>query len=199
MEQLSKQYVMTCQDVENAIIAGTAESDLHVQEHLQKCPACCEFAQFQKDLLATEAVITGNIPEFSAIKAEARRRKHEQRRFLKFAVLPLCAAAAFTLVLAGVFFHQHLEGTMIRLRNHPQPSDNTFAVAQDQTVRSWEEFYQLLDDNSSFAAALEENTVTLAWDQHSNREAQLRKSMRDARSGDHWSIEFFNPYSEDWL
>ncbi len=197
MEKLSKHALISCEEAEMAIIDGSAAENPAVQEHLRNCAMCREFAQFQQELLNVEPAIASEPPEFAAIKAEAQRRQNNQRRFLRFAVLPLGMAAALTLVLGGIFFHGQLAGTAEKVQQLKSNSRIAAAENKSHAPRDWNEFYQLFEDNENFSAALEENTVTLAWDQHSSRELQLRNSLNDARSGDQWSIEFFNPYSEE--
>jgi hypothetical protein len=49
------------------------------------------------------------------------------------------------------------------------------------------------------AAAWDESTVQLAWDQTSAYENSCINSMEAARQGaENWSIEVFNPYNEDY-
>ena len=59
--------------------------------------------------------------------------------------------------------------------------------------------YAIFADESTFAALLDENAVTLAWDQATPREAATRDLVQDLRNNADWNIEIFNPYNEDLL
>ena len=176
MEKCEKK-IFSCSDCEMAIIAGTAAGDPAAVEHLQNCSACREFAEFQKSVLAAEPAINNDIPGFARI---CSMRKHQQRmRFncLKFIVLPTAAAAALLLTAAGVFFHWQT----------------------DREVPVLTAEYTIFDDAASFAAMLEESSVTLAWDQAAPRENAARNLMQDIRKSADWNIEMFNIYNEDLL
>jgi hypothetical protein len=195
MEKISTNIAMSCEDCQLAIIAGTDGLDPQVQEHLKNCPDCREFASFQQEILAAEPVVNGKIPEFSAIRNAAAQRKASHSRFIRLVAVPFAMAAALTLVLGGVFFHNQLEESGKLVYRSKKPMEKHRAV---QTAsRSLNDYYMMLDDSSSFAEMLEESTVTMAWDQTSVREVQCLNSMQAARSGDVWNIEMFNPYSEE--
>ena len=162
-----------CEVCEMAIIAGTAKLDEAVQQHLQSCPACQEFARWQDSLLALPPE-EHETPSFASIIQENHRRKREQRK-LRLIALPLSIAAAAALAVGGIIF---------QLPPHTVPGN--------------ENDYQLLNDPTLFAAALEESSVLLAWDQATLHEQQCIDSMRAAQDGSKaWSIELFNPYSEE--
>ena len=195
MEKFSTKIAVSCEDCQLAIIAGTAGDDPQVQEHLKNCPDCREFEVFQQEMLAAEPVITGEIPEFATIKNAARQRKESHKRFIRLVTVPFSMAAAMTLVLGGVFFHNQLEESGKTVYRNKKQNDKPGAV---QTAsRSLNDYYMMLDDSESFAEMLYESTVTMAWDQTSAREAQCLNSLQAARSGDVWNIEMFNPYSEE--
>lgn len=198
MDKVSTKTAITCEDCQLAIIAGTADNDPQLQEHLKNCSDCRDFAAFQQEVLTAEPEISGKIPEFAAIKNAAAQRKRSHNRFLRLAVVPISMAAALTLVLGGVFFHQHLEENDSLVRHHKKIKKPHFAAAKHtKKAKNLNDFYMVLDNSESFAVMLEESSVVMAWDRTSTRETQCRKSMQAARSGDEWNIEIFNPYSEE--
>ena len=176
MEKMKKANY-SCSDCEMAIIAGTAAADPAAMEHLENCSACREFAEFQKTVLAAEPVINGDIPGFAQICSMRKRQQRMRFNCLKFIVLPTAAAAALLLTAAGAFFH---------LQSTPE----TPASAAE---------YAIFADAASFAAMLEESSVTLAWDQAAPREVAACDLVQDLRESAEWNIEMFNPYNEDLL
>ena len=176
MEKM-KNNVFSCEDCEMAIIAGTAASDPAAVEHLESCSACREFAEFQKTVLQTEPVITNAIPSFSQITSARRQQQKMRFNALKFIAFPTAVAAAVCLSVGGMFWHMQSD----------QPENGTYPD------------YAIFADESTFAALLDENAVTLAWDQATPREAATRDLVQDLRNNADWNIEIFNPYNEDLL
>ena len=173
MDEFIKKKFVACEDCQYAIIAGTAEKDVCIAEHLAQCPDCRSFADFQQSLLAADPVIHNQIPDFAGIRKEAGRRQRVRRTNLRFVLLPLSAAAAAMIAVGGIFFHTRVEPI----------STNEYLLADVEVLN----------------AALEASSVMLTWDTALNLD-QCRSSMRAARDGnDNWNIEIFNPYSEDWL
>lgn len=167
--------IFSCEDCEMAIIAGTVEENPAAAEHLSKCPACREFAQFQAAVLQAQPEFPGEAPGFSQIRLAQRRQQRMRFNCLKFIVLPTAAAAALCISAAGVFMH---------MQNMPQSS---FGSAD----------YTIFADDDAFASVLEESSVTLAWDQPTPRAADTGNLLRDLRESADWNIEMFNPYNED--
>lgn len=175
MSEIKKEQIL-CSDCEAAIIAGTAGSDPAVQKHLQQCAACREFAEFQSLVLSAELPSAEQAPEYTQIKSALRQHNRLRHNFLRFIVIPTAAAAAAVLAVTGVFWHMGMEKTPAT------PVE-----------------YTILADSQTFAAALEESTITLAWDQVSNHAAACSASLDAIRQSGDWSIEVFNPISEDLL
>lgn len=174
MEKVKKSNY-SCEDCEMAIIAGAVDDSPEAVEHLANCPACREFAKFQETLLTAEPVISGNIPSFARICSARRKQRQMRYNCLKFIVLPTAAAAALLLTAGGFFFHW--QNTQTKPFNGAE--------------------YTIFADEASFAALLEESSVTLAWDQITPRESAARSLVQDVRRSANWNIEMFNPYNED--
>ena len=175
MKEIKKEQI-SCHDCEMAIIAGTAEGNAAAQQHLQHCAACREFAVFQASVLAAADVGKFDPPGFSQISSAMRQQKRLRRNYLRFMVVPMAAAAAAVLAVGGVFLHLRVEKSPVELIE-----------------------YSLMADSQAFAAALQESTISLAWDQVSSSAAACSASVNDARQSGDWSIELFNPYNEDLL
>ena len=109
MDEFIKKKFVACEDCQYAIIAGTAEKDVSIAEHLAQCPDCRSFADFQQSLLAADPVIHNQIPDFAGIRKEAERRQRVWRTNLRFVLLPLSAAAAAMIAVGGIFFHTRVE------------------------------------------------------------------------------------------
>ena len=195
-----------CDECQAAIIAGTVQNDPVLSSHLKNCEECQSFAAFYSEMLAVEpAVDKVDFPEFSELKALADQRKESSSRFLRLFVVPVSAAAALVLAIGGVFFQMHLtktpaKPTVVALRTAVPVGEKD--VKESADIATGEDalpdyLSNIFADSEAFAAALEEHTVTLAWDQTSNREMQWRNSMSAASSNDNWSIDYFNPYNEE--
>lgn len=168
---------INCAACESAIIAGNIADDPAIQEHLQSCPACREFALFQQTLLAVPPVVKNDLPEFDVIMQKVHAEKVRSRRNLRLITWPLSLAAAGALAVAGIVFQ--------------------LPTAEKDVIISGENY--LGDDAEILAAAWDESTVQLAWDQTSAYENSCINSMEAARQGaENWSIEVFNPYNEDY-
>lgn len=208
MEKIKEQRLAICDDCQQAIIAGTLQNDPVLQEHLKNCEECRSFAAFYSEMLSTEpAMPVVQLPEFAELKAKAHQQREASSRFLRLVVVPMSAAAAFVLAVGGVFFHTHLEKKVsnpvvmpekqaVKTLNNPSVQVAVVNV-QNNRVDLPEDLSVIFADDEAFAAALEENTVTLAWDVTSRQEAQCRDSMTAARSNTDWSIDYFNPYNEE--
>lgn len=170
-----KNKIFSCEDCEMAIIAGSHETDPAAAEHLKNCSNCREFAEFQATVLQTEPVISGDIPGFAQVRSAQRCQKRLRFRYLKFIVLPTAAAAALCISAAGLFW---------QMQN-----------SREQTVDDIG--YTIFADTDAFVALLEESSVTLAWDQPTQRSTQAGNLMRDLRESSNWNIELFNPYNEE--
>lgn len=193
MPEISEKInIMTCSECELAIIEGRMD-DPEVVQHLSACAECREFAEFQQEMLSAEAVIPGAIPEFSAIKAEADRRARAKHNVLRLIVVPFSMAAAAAVAVGGIFFQNFLP-TDSKLKNNAEIVPTVQNVQEYPAVFAEDYFF----DSEEFAYALEESSIMLAWDAASSSENQCRNSMRAALYGnDQWSIEVFNPYSEE--
>lgn len=168
---------ISCAACESAIIAGNIADEPAIQEHLQSCPACREFALFQQTLLAVPPVVKNDLPEFEVIMQKVHAEKARSRRNLRLITWPLSLAAAAALAVGGIVFQLPTAE-----KNISAPVENYF----------W-------DDSEILAAAWDESTVQLAWDQTSAYENRSISSMEAARQGsEKWSIEVFNPYNEDY-
>lgn len=175
MSEIKKEQIL-CSDCEAAIIAGIAGSDPAVQKHLQQCAACREFAEFQAMVLSAELPSAKQAPEYAQIKGALRQHNRLRQNYLRFIVMPTAAAAAAVLAVTGVFWHMGTEKTPPALVE-----------------------YTIFADSQAFAAALDESTITLAWDQVSSRAAECSASIDAVRQTGDWSIEVFNPINEDLL
>ncbi|MBE6367444.1 MAG: hypothetical protein E7052_05975 [Lentisphaerae bacterium] len=181
MEKNRKTASCSCRECEMAIVAGSVQENPAVQVHLDACPACREFADFQQLMLKSLPADDCVLPEFSEICSAVKNRHQQQRKRLKFWLYPLSAAAAAAIFAGGIY---------LNLPSSPINSyKNNYAAAELQWF-----------DESTLNTLLEENSVKMTWDQTSSKENQCIDSMRAARSGsDQWSIELSNFYSEDWL
>ena len=169
-----KNLQISCAACEEIIIAGSVQADPAAQEHLQQCKACREFADFQQTLLQAEPLIHNPIPTWESIKAEHARRRRQRSRILRFIALPAAAAAA-AMVAIGGFYMQ-------------------FAGNENPEIIPAAE-YGFMADVDTLAAALEESSVALAWDNSRIGEKALN-SVQAARSGgSQWQIELFDPYN----
>lgn len=168
---------ISCAECEKALIAGTYADDPAVMMHLKSCPACREFADFQQTLLAVPPVVEHDLPGFESIMQKVRAEKARSRRNLRLIAWPLSLAAAAAVAVAGIVFQL--------------PTAETATAVPSAS-------YQL-DDVEILAAAWEESTVMLAWDQTTAHESRCIDSMQAARQGaENWSIEVFDPYNEDF-
>ena len=200
-----EQRLAICDECQAAIIAGTVQNDPVLSSHLKNCEECQSFAAFYSEMLAVEpAVDKVDFPEFSELKALADQRKESSSRFLRLFVVPVSAAAALVLAIGGVFFQMHLTKTpakpmVVAPRTAVPVGEKAVKESADLAGEDVlpEELSNIFADSEAFAAALEEHTVTLAWDQTSSREMQWRNSMSAAGSNDNWSIDYFNPYNEE--
>lgn len=167
-----------CEQCEAAVIAGTVQNDPVLAEHLRNCPVCREFADFQQTLLDMEPAVEKDLPEFAALMQKVHQQKIRSRRNMHFIVWPLSMAAAAAVIIGGF----------------------ALQLPPEQTVKKSVGEYKLFEDPAALAAALEESTVLLAWDNASIGEKNCKNSMREARQGaENWSIEVFNPYSEEYI
>lgn len=168
----------TCEACQLAIASGGNIDDPLLAQHLQDCPECRAFAEFQKMVLSTPLEVERELPEFSDLMQQMHQQKNRSRRFLRMITWPLSMAAAAAVVIGGVVWQ----------------------IPQEPTVMPGAELEELpWNDSALFAAALEESSVMLAWDQATYNENNSLNSMQAARKGaESWSIEVFNPYSEDY-
>lgn len=167
-----------CEQCRAAVIAGTVQDDAVLAEHLQSCPACREFADFQQTLLDMEPVVERELPDFAVLIEKVHQQKIRSRRNMHFIVWPLSIAAAAALMIGGF----------------------ALQLPTEQPVKKSVSEYKILEDSAVLAAALTESTVLLAWDNASIGEKNCKNSMREARQGaENWSIEVFNPYSEEYI
>lgn len=199
MKNESEKIKISCTICEEAVVAGTANSDPSIRAHLAGCPSCREFADFQKDLLALEPVIKGNIPEFAEIKRISYKRKDRTRKMLRLVVIPMSIAAAVALCIGTVLFDVQLTTVSYEPSQQPNSQHYTAAAASPAAPDEIEPVNIWPVEDDMFAAALEENSVTLTWDQPFTGVQICKNSMQDARNGEQWSIEVFNPYSEDMI
>ncbi|MBO5722590.1 MAG: hypothetical protein J6S19_05705 [Lentisphaeria bacterium] len=160
-----------CADCESVIVAGTLNEHPAALKHLQECSACRAFADFQKQLMSLAPAVPGDTPSWNSIRQEHARRRKNRRNILRFTI-PAAVAAAAVLAVGGFYMQMDME---------PQ-----------QPVYSG---YMLAADADIFAAAWEENSVTLAWDQLSSKESACIDSLAAANNGSQWSIEMFTPYN----
>ena len=164
-----------CADCEIAIVAGTLNEHPEALKHLQECSACREFADFQKQLMSLAPAVPENTPSWNSIRREHATRQKNRRNILRFTI-PTAVAAAAVLAVGGFYMQMSTE---------PQtPSYSGYMLSADADI---------------FAAAWEESSVTLAWDQLSSRESACIDSLAAANSGRHWSIEMFTPYNIEEL
>lgn len=168
-----------CEACQLAVAAGGNIDDPLLAQHLQDCPECQQFAEFQKLVMATPLSVERELPEFSDLIQQMHQQKKRSRRFLRMMVWPLSMAAAAAVVIGGI---------ALQLPQTQLPEYGT------------EPEYPLWEDSALFAAALDESSVMLAWDQTTYNENICHNSMQAARLGaELWSIEVFNPYNEDFL
>lgn len=208
MEKLMEKS-MTCEECQLAIIENVvAEHDPVVKAHLKECADCRGFAEFYGKVLTWEDDAEDvKLPEFAELKKRADWQKNVSKRFLRMFVVQISAAAAFLLVIGGVFFQMYSVKAPV---SQPERAGKTVAITQATNVavvkvpsRKDEELdlsgdlSRVFADSEAFTAALEENTVTLAWDTTSRREAQCRDSLNAVAQSKNWTIEYFNPYSEE--
>ena len=132
---------ISCAACESAIIAGNIADDPAIQEHLQSCPACREFALFQQTLLAVPPVVKNDLPEFEVIMQKVHAEKARSRRNLRLITWPLSLAAAAALAVGGIVFQL------------PTAEKNISAPVENY----------LWEDSEILAAAWDESTVQLAW------------------------------------
>ena len=168
----------TCEACQLAIASGGNIDDPLLAQHLQDCPECREFAEFQKMILSTPLEVERELPEFSDLMQQMHQQKNRSRRFLRTVTWPLSIAAAAAVVVGGVFWQIPREPVMM--------------PGAELEELPW-------NDSALFAAALEESSVMLAWDQATYNENICQNSLQAARKGaENWSIEVFNPYNEDY-
>lgn len=206
MKKIIEQQLAICLDCQNAIIAGTLQNDPVLCEHLKNCGECQSFAAFYSQMLAVEPAMPDvELPEFSDLNAKARRKRESSSRFLRMVIMPLSAAAAFMLAICGIFFYNMLpdgekNGTVANLSVTDNVTADTSTTGVTTVIavrdRSAEKTGPVLTYEEISVAALTEN-VTMAWDVATHQEAQCRTSMNAARSNEDWSIDYFNPYSEE--
>lgn len=163
-----------CERCEMAIIDGSVMMSAELAEHLQKCPACREFAEFQRSLLKLEPAVPEPTVSFASIRRQARRQELLQRRRLKMLAWPLSIAAAGVLAVTGF---------VMGLRTSAAPEE--YAVPAVAAV-NWS-----LSD-SDLETVLSGETIQLAWDTAPGAK-RCFNSMSAARDGvDDWSIETFD-------
>ena len=87
-----------CEACQLAVAAGGNIDDPLLAQHLQDCPECQQFAEFQKLVMATPLPVERELPEFSNLRQQVHQQKKRSRRFLRMMVWPLSMAAAAAVV-----------------------------------------------------------------------------------------------------
>ena len=177
MSNLKTNGTVSCSDCQLALSSGHSKENSAVEEHLQNCAECQEFARFCQDVLNCDLSVNKPIPAWTTIRREAEKRRSAGRRVLRIWLGVGSLAAAAAVAVTGFVLPMQLEHT-------PETPDIQPA-------------YTLAVDAESLVNAWNDSSMLLAWDQAEN-EVACRSSMQDARMGaEQWSIELFNPYNEE--
>lgn len=165
-----------CQACELAIMSGEVAQNPELAKHLQECPDCREFADFQQNVLSIQLPELPPGPELSVIRQKMLQHQHSRQRLRHVIIYPLATAAAAAVVIAGIMFW------------HPEPARPLP-----------EDLYKLTADPELWSAAVDESSVFMAWDQEASSEIICRESVRAALQNTPWSIEFemANFYNEE--